>query len=106
MARRAANIDANQPEIVDALRKAGASVAHLHGVGMGCPDILVGFRGANILMEIKDGSKVPSARKLNAMQAEWHKLWQGQACVVNSAEEALAVLFSAPQNIEHRGIVT
>lgn len=106
MARRAAKVDQNQAEVVEALRKAGASVMHLHAVGMGCPDLLIGFRGVNLLLEIKDGKKPPSARKLTEMQEVWHVIWEGQACVVNSAEEALAVLFSAPQNIEHRGIVT
>ena len=92
MARRAAKVDSNQAEIMQALRKAGASVQPLHGVGMGCPDLLVGFRGSNLLMEIKDGDKVPSAQKLTSWQEKWHRVWGGQACVVTSAEDALAVL--------------
>ena len=47
--RRAAKIDENQPEIVDALRAMGCSVTILSAVGNGCPDILVGFRGINLL---------------------------------------------------------
>ncbi|HJP47915.1 hypothetical protein [Acinetobacter venetianus] len=45
--RRAAKIDANQTEIVKALRKFGASVQSLASTGKGCPDLLVGFRGMN-----------------------------------------------------------
>lgn len=39
---RAAKVDKNQPEIVEALRAEGAVVQHLHAVGVGCPDLLVG----------------------------------------------------------------
>lgn len=90
--RRAAKVDSNQPEIIEALRKAGASVQPLHAVGGGCPDILVGFRGRNFAMEVKDGSLPPSARRLTEMQADWHLLWRGQVAVVKSVPEALALL--------------
>jgi hypothetical protein len=92
--RRAANIDANQPDIVCALRAAGASVQPLHFVGSGCPDVLVGIRGKNLLMEIKDGAKVLSRRKLTADEIKWHAAWRGQKAVVESVEQALAVLAS------------
>ena len=62
--RRAAAVDANQSEIVAALRKAGVTVTPLHQVGGGCPDLLCGFRGVNTLLEVKDHAKPPSARKL------------------------------------------
>jgi hypothetical protein len=86
---RNAKADRNQPEIVATLREAGCTVQHLHAVGSGCPDILVGFRGQNILMEIKDPQKPPSARKLNDIQQGWHSLWRGQVTVVETAENAL-----------------
>ncbi len=35
------------------LRQAMAEVEHLHMVGKGCPDILVGYKGKNVLLEIK-----------------------------------------------------
>lgn len=37
-------VDANQPEIVRALRDIGASVVSLANVGQGCGDILVGYK--------------------------------------------------------------
>lgn len=86
---RAAKIDANQNEIVDALRKAGCSVQILSGVGKGCPDILVGRGGRNYLLEIKDGNKPKSARKLTPDQVEWHSKWKGHKVVVNSVESAI-----------------
>lgn len=90
--RRVAKTDANQPEIVAALRKMGASVTLLSQVGGGCPDLLVGIAGVNLLLEVKDGSKPPSARKLTADQVEWHGSWRGQKAVVASVEEAMSVL--------------
>ena len=100
MVRRASKVDDNQSQIIAALRGAGASVQPLHAVGMGCPDLLVGFRGANLLFEVKDGGKAPSARKLTAWQEKWHVQWDGQACVVNDVEEALAAI-----GLEIRGTI-
>lgn len=88
-ARLAARTDANQREVVAALRAVGATVQHLHAVGRGCPDLCVGFRGVNYLIEIKDGSKPPSARRLTADEKIWHDSWQGTVCVVESVDDAL-----------------
>jgi hypothetical protein len=91
MAKR---IDANQPEIVDALRRVGAVVQSLAELGRGCPDLLVAFRGDNYLMEVKDGSKPPSARQLTADEAAWHGRWKraGQVEIVESVNDALRVI--------------
>jgi Holliday junction resolvase len=90
--RRAAKVDANQAEIVKALRQVGASVQSLASTGKGCPDLLVGFRGVNWLLEIKDGQKVKSARKLTDDQVVWHQTWRGRVYVVESVEQALEVI--------------
>lgn len=89
MAKR---VDANQPEIVQALRQAGCSVQVLSMVGKGCPDLLVGKHGLNYLLEIKDGSKTPSQRKLTSDEQAWHSTWDGLVFVVNSIEDAYQVL--------------
>ena len=80
--RRAARVDRNQQEIVQHLRKLGATVQPLHTVGQGCPDLIVGYGGLNYLIEIKDGEKPPSARKLTPDEQAWHDDWCGQVCVV------------------------
>lgn len=85
-------MDANQREIVAALRAAGASVMPLHAVGEGCPDLAVGIAGKNYFLELKDGSKPPSAQKLTPQQEEWHRDWRGHRVVVNSPEAALAAI--------------
>lgn len=90
---RAAKIDENQPEIVKALRNIGASVQSLAAVGTGVPDLLVGFRGTNFLLEIKDGKKPPSQRKLTEDQVKWHQAWMGKpVCVVESTNDALKAI--------------
>ena len=91
--RRAAKTDANQTEIVKALRQVGAFVQSLAAVGDGCPDLLVGFRRATYMLEIKDGKKPPSARELTFDQIIWHTEWNGGPCqVVTSIPEALAAI--------------
>lgn len=85
-------VDANQPEIVKALRGVGASVLHLHTVGKGCPDILIGFRGQNIAAEIKDGSKPPSKRRLTPDEQEWHEAWRGQVAIIETVDDALRLI--------------
>ena len=90
---RAARVDANQAEIVEALRKAGASVQLLHTVGDGCPDLLVGYSSKTALLEIKDGAKPMSAQKLTPDQQEWHAGWKGGTlAIVRDVEGALRVL--------------
>ena len=70
--RRAAKVDQNQVAIVAALRKIGASVLHLHQLGKGTPDILVGYRGRNVLLEVKMPDEEP-----NALQVKFIKEWRG-----------------------------
>ena len=90
--RRASRTDANQAEIVKTLRAYGCSVLDLSAVGDGCPDILIGFRGRNVLMEVKRDDVAPSASKLNAVQRRWHTAWQGQVAVVRCVGAALDAL--------------
>lgn len=93
---RAAKADDNQRAVVSALRGVGATVMHLHRVGMGCPDLCVGWRGVTYLLEVKDGDKPPSQQKLTPVQEEWHAGWKGHAVVVNSPQAALAAIGAIP----------
>lgn len=90
--RRSARVDDNQADIVAALRYVGCSVTSLASVGRGFPDIIVGYDGKNYLMEIKDGRKCPSRRKLTPEEKKWHEAWKGQVAVVESVEDALRVV--------------
>ena len=96
--RRAAKTDANQTRIVDALRKAGASVQSLAAVGDGVPDLLVGYKCETVLMEVKDGNKPPSERKLTPDQERWHAEWSGHPVyVVTNVTQAQAVALKAKE---------
>lgn len=86
--RGAYRVDANQPAIVKALRDAGATVVHLHMVGSGCPDILVGYRGVNYLMEIK---RTPRSH-LTPDEVEFLSNWRGAMWIVTSPEQAVEII--------------
>jgi Holliday junction resolvase len=91
--RRASKIDSNQIQVVKALRAAGASVQSLAAVGKGVPDLLVGYKGKTLLMEVKDGDKAPSAQRLTEDQLTWHGAWKGGSlAVVDGPEAALRMI--------------
>lgn len=87
--RRAARTDPNQKEIVAALRAVGATVAFVHQLGAGFPDLAVGWKGRTYLLEVKadDGGLTPD-------QVRWHATWRGHVAVVRNVAEALLVLQS------------
>lgn len=85
--KRAAKVDANQDQIVSALRAAGASVQSLAPIGKGCPDILVARAGQMWLMEVKQ-----EKGQTNDLQKRWHIAWCADVHVVRSPDEALRVI--------------
>ena len=87
--RRSARTDDNQTDIVDALRAIGCSVRITSNVGDGFPDLIIGDRGINYLMEVKDGNKAKSRQNLTDDQKDFHDEWRGQVVVVNSVVSAL-----------------
>lgn len=93
--RYAARVDANQQRIVSTLRAAGCFVQPLHQLGGGVPDLMVITHGRVVLMELKDGSKPPSARALTPEQVVWHAramLHGVEVAVVTSEHEALVAV--------------
>jgi len=92
--RRAARRDAGEKQIVEALEAAGCLVDRLNDPGV--PDLAVYHWASRrfLWLELKDGRKPPSRRKLKPKQVTFHQRWAftGVVFVVNSAEEALAIL--------------
>ena len=88
--RRAAKIDDNQREIVSLFRDLGYSVLNLSAVGHGCPDIAVGKHGVTYLIEIKDGAKSSSRRKLTADEQAFYDNWRGSVDIIESVNDVLA----------------
>ena len=83
--RYAARVDANQDQIVSALRAAGAYVWII-----GLPvDLLVGYKGHSFLMEINTTSK----KRLTKLQADFFENWTGgTVCRIDSPEAALRMI--------------
>ena len=74
--RRAAKVDDNQAEIVAAVRKLGGYWLHLHTL-KNCCDGLMLHSGRCWAIEIKDGNKVPSKRKLTPGEESFMFDWLG-----------------------------
>ncbi len=88
----AKRVDQNQAMIVEALRRAGATVTVLTQ-GRGLPDLLIGVshngRAVNVLIEIKN----PAGRcDLTDAERKWISAWRGQVAICRTPEEVLAVL--------------
>jgi hypothetical protein len=83
--RYAARVDANQDQIVSALRAAGAFVWII-----GLPvDLLVGFKNHTFLVEVKTTSK----KRLTKLQADFFENWTGgTVCRIDSPEAALRMI--------------
>jgi len=83
--RRAARVDANQDQIVSALRAAGAYVWII-----GLPvDLLVGHKGHTFLVEIKTDSK----KRLTALQDDFFENWAGSTLArIDCPEAALRMI--------------
>lgn len=84
--------DANEEAIVAVLKRVGATVEFLHPAPRrgrsGLPDLLVGFRGINILLEVK----TPTGQ-VDDDQAAWHLRWRGGPVhVVRTEVEALRAI--------------
>tara|TARA_R100001086_G_scaffold116327_1_gene59653 strand:+ start:944 stop:1243 length:300 start_codon:yes stop_codon:yes gene_type:complete len=92
--RKHGKVDLNQHEIVRTLRQyPGVTVQSLASVGSGVPDLILGFRGATLLIEVK-GRK----GTLTNDQQAWHDNWEGApVAVIRSPDEALALL----KTVEH-----
>jgi hypothetical protein len=87
--RRNARRDENEPAIRKAVESLGATWQPLSIAGG--PDAVIGFRGENFLMEVKQ----PKG-KLRASQEAWHGRWRGAAVIVaRTPADAVAALLGA-----------
>ena len=89
--RRNARTDANQADIVAAMRAAGASV-WIIGIPV---DLLIGYRGKSLLMEIKTltGKREPKAARYTPLQIAFLTEWRGgPVSTVTDVEGALTAL--------------
>lgn len=90
---RARRTDSNQSSLRALWRAIGGSwlsIAPEHG---GEPDALVGWRGKDALVEVKDPNKSPSRIKLRPEQVEWHREWRGRPVTVVHCFDDIRQLF-------------
>lgn len=85
--------DANHAEIVEALKGHGAYVIDTSGMGQGFPDLILGYAGKTLLMEIKNPKTSYGRRGLNKNQEKWRQAWTGGPySVVTDVPGALSAL--------------
>lgn len=87
-------VDANHAAIREALRKAGWTVEDTSRVGGGFADLLIGKHGRLLMVEVKDGTKPPSARKLTPDEQAFAERWKAAGVpvvVIENIEQALAL---------------
>lgn len=96
MIRRRARIDASQTAIVAELRRIGATVQSIATVGNGCPDLVVGWAGANYLIECKSerarAKKTGKIMRADEQHENWQDTWRGQVATVYTPHEALQAI--------------
>lgn len=89
MAKR---VDANHWEVFAALRRLGWCVISTADLGGGFPDLVAAKAGVLRLIEVKDGKKKPSARKLTPHEAVYHADMAAAGCpvlIIESVEDVL-----------------
>ena len=91
--RRAHRLDSTHAAIKAQFEARGAVVQSLAGLADGVPDLIVGYQQRTALVEVKDGSKPPSKRKLTPDQVDWMTWWRGSpVLVIGCVEDVPAVL--------------
>ena len=81
--------DSNHNEIVKAFRSMGAMVLDTAQLGNGAPDLIISTNNINVLIEVKDGSKPPSARKLTPDEVTFHSEWKGWIEIVCNTDDVI-----------------
>lgn len=98
MSRYARKVDANQAELKAAFEKMGCSVLDLSRVGEGCPDLLVGLLGANVLVEVKN---VNGKDVLEPAQLRFQREWRGARTVAHNVNDVITIVQGI--RLGHRG---
>jgi len=92
--------DHNQKDIIAALKQIGATVADLSGAGGGCPDLLIGYQGLSLLLEVKN---TEGRNRVDPKQVKFHAEWRGGPIhVVRSPQEAIDVCAGEAEKAERQ----
>lgn len=88
--RRAARTDDNQSDIVKSFRGLGWYVLIISQL-KNCCDIIVCKNGRTIAVEIKDGAKTISKRKLTEGEQKFREDWQGEYALIESVDDVIDI---------------
>lgn len=91
--RRARRADGNRAALCEGWLKLGGSWLDLVPETGGEPDALVGWRGQDRLVEIKNPLGSASARRPRDKQLAWHRAWRGRRPAVVETLAELVALF-------------
>ncbi len=78
--------DENEPDIIEALRRAGCDVLLANDV-----DLIVGSRGSTFILEVKHPKRASESR-IRPIQKALRDGWKGQYAIVTTPEQALAAV--------------
>ena len=84
--RRANRRDANHREVINEFERLGWSVLDIADL-KNCCDIVASIDGMTVCVEIKDGSKPPSQRKLTSGEEAFRDRWKGKWYKVETLED-------------------
>ena len=89
--RRAAKVDRNQPEIVEAFRRMGCYVLIISQL-KNCCDLMISKGRQTAAIEIKDGSLPKSKRQLTEGEMDFMHSWKGLYFIVESLDDVVRVV--------------
>src|SRR5262245_12764646 len=84
-------VDRNHWEVFTAFKDRGWFVISTAEVGAGFPDLLIARGGDLLQIEVKDGRKSPSERKLSPLQELYHADLRAAGCPVLMVESVADV---------------
>jgi hypothetical protein len=98
--RRAARVDSNHSIVLGAFIACGCEAESTAAMGKGFPDIVAEQKstGRIFLVEVKDGNKPPSARKITKAQIEFHKRFTVH--IITCVEDVPILLAGRPKGME------
>lgn len=102
--RKRGRTDQNQKSIVESLRQiSGVTVAITSSIGNGFPDLIVsravGKSRTAVLIELKDGQKPASRKKLTPDEQKFKSEWEGCYYVCENLDQILKVLGIWQENL-------
>jgi hypothetical protein len=97
--RRAAKKDDNHNEIAKAFRALGCGWIDTYQFGSPMLDGLAEINTETWMIEIKDGAKPKSARKLTVGETKSFSTWRGKMAIIESLSDVVALVNKVRQGL-------